>query len=473
VVVEALIVSALPAVPFTSLAASVLWSGQRRLDGENYLTGGYGLRLQLERHFTCQPLSALAHVWQPQRLAGVTVASERGIPFYAATQVFDLRPVARKFLARVRTPHLASRYVERGWLLVTCSGSVGDAIIAYRPHEGAVISHDLLRVVPEAPEMQGYLYGFLKSRIGMQMMRSSRYGSIVNHLEPEHLHDVPVPTVPDFFVAECAAATSRVFELRERAYDLTIEAETIFEESVGHVPSAAGELGFECRASDMWGGRRRLDASFHNPRGAEIDAIIRRHKVVSLGEATERVFGVPRFKHIYADHGVPYLDSEDLFKVNPEIVKFIPSVSERARQTYFVRSGWVLMACSGQIYGLNGTSVLAGPWHENKVISNHVNRIVPRESIRSGYLQMALGHPLLGRPLVLRLAFGSEVPEIAAGDLLTVPVVRLEDKAEMAIADRVEEAGQLRLSADTIEDELAASVDALFQERIASEAVAV
>ena len=110
--------------------------------------------------------------------------------------------------------------------------------------------------------------------------------------------------------------------------------------------------------------------------------------------------------------GIPYLDSEDLYKLNPELTKYIPPLAKKNVNAYLVERGWILMACSGQIYGLNGTVVLANEWHEAQIVSNHVVRIVPGESIRPGYLTMALGHPTLGRPLVTCNAFGSEYPRL-------------------------------------------------------------
>jgi len=112
------------------------------------------------------------------------------------------------------------------------------------------------------------------------------------------------------------------------------------------------------------------------------------------------------------------------------------------------------MACSGQLYGTNGSVVLANEWHERKIVSNHVVRIIPKvtgKHARPGYLQMALGHPVYGRPLLLRLAFGTEVPEIAPDDLADFPVVRL-GKDEDVIADAVERASDLRWRANEEED---------------------
>ncbi len=121
---------------------------------------------------------------------------------------------------------------------------------------------------------------------------------------------------------------------------------------------------------------------------------------------------------------------------------------------------WLLMACSGQIYGLNGSVVLANEWHENRIISNHVIRIIPvRDGPRPGYLRMVLGHPKLGWPLVIRCAFGTSVPEIAPEDVQDLPVIRLNPSMEDEIAELVESADALRLQADQEEDAATATVE--------------
>jgi hypothetical protein len=130
--------------------------------------------------------------------------------------------------------------------------------------------------------------------------------------------------------------------------------------------------------------------------------------------------------------------------------------------SYYVKAGWLLMACSGQIYGLNGRVVLADAWHENKILSNHVVRIVPpgdADRAPPGYIQMALGHPVFGRPLVIRWAFGTEVPEIDPNDLRDFPVVRLANDVEKEIANQVERANALRRQADEVENSVVADVE--------------
>lgn len=452
------------AVEYVSLPLSVLSKRDRRLDAETYLTGGYGLRLQLSSALKVNELGALADIWQPSRLKGIQVPRQSGIPFLTATQIFDIRPTARKWLALSKTPDSDQRFVEPGWILVTCSGSVGDAAIARQCHARSIISHDLLRVQVRNPLDRGYVYSYLRSRFGRTILRSSKYGAIVKHLEPEHLLDVPVPGISIDLRDELERHISQAALNREASDSLVAEAEQIYEQHLPTVPDGDYATRFTVRASEMFSNGRRIDGYYYNMRARNVLDAIARTATVELSDVTERIFGVHRFKHVYQNKGIPYLDSEDLFKVNPEITKFIPGATKADASEYFVDSGWLLMACSGQLYGYNGSVVLADSSHELKIISNHVLRIVPRD-IRSGYLAMMLGHPKYGRPLVQRLAFGSEVPEISPESLYDVPVPRLGE-VEDKIADRVEEASRLRVLASQDEYIAVSSLEADIEQRL-------
>jgi type I restriction enzyme, S subunit len=464
-------------VVWVSLPASALWAGDRRLEGDTYLTGGYIVKRQIETsgiEFT--PMKEWADIWMPGRLKGITVDRAHGKPFFSASQVFDVRPTVRKWLAPSRTDDLARRYVEPGWILVTCSGRVGDSIMSYAPHKGAIITHDLLRVQAKRESERGYLYAFLRSRFGQAMLRSSQYGSNIKHLEPEHLEILPVPQGTSTLNASLNKAIEKVFQLRDEAHTLTLAAEAKFAEELGGVPSDSyDERGFVASSKEFFRKGRRLDGFHFNPAAEAVLAHVTKanRKVDRLEALTERVFGVGRFKHIYTKSGTPYLDSEDIFTINPEITKFIPQIKKKDAATYFAKRGWLLMASSGQLYGLNGSVVLAEKWHEEKIISNHVIRIVPNDKVRRGYLQMAMGHPTLGRPLVTRLAFGMEVPEIPIPDLLDFPVARLGTKVENAIADRVEKASQYRMEADELENDAVKQVEKFLGSRIGIDAGAL
>lgn len=209
----------LPEVQCLIVAAQVVGCGERRLEGEFYLTGGYAVRLQFEgSSHPRSTMADLADVWMPHRLKGIQVVSEWGIPFLTATQPFDIRPTARKWLAKGRVPGIDSFYVSKGWILVTRSGNVGDAVLAYSPHFKKIISDDLLRVIPREQTLAGYLYCFLRTKYARAMMRSTRYGSIIKHLEPEHLQALPCLEPPPHLSKNLNRLMGRVTRFRDRAF---------------------------------------------------------------------------------------------------------------------------------------------------------------------------------------------------------------------------------------------------------------
>ena len=208
---------------------------------------------------------------------------------------------------------------------------------------------------------------------------------------------------------------------------------------------------------------RRLEANYHNPlaRAAEEAVQSSARKIDILDDLVERVYVPGRFKHVYGDEGVPYLDSAQILEVAPDIDKRVLSLKGEKQKGYLVDAGTLLMPCSGQLHGIIGSVVLATSWHENKVLTNHILRIVPKSKpeIRNGYLQTVLSHPLLGRPRVLKGAFGSSVPELSPGDVQVLSVPRFPAVFESKIADLMEEASRLRTQADEAEEQIAAEAE--------------
>jgi hypothetical protein len=446
------------------IKTSIFWGGDRRLEAENYLSSGYGIRLAMDARTTSKvKLRELAEVWQPSRLKGILVSKTYGTPFLAATQVFDLRPTPRKFLSLDRTDSVAERMVERGQIMVTCSGSVGRATLAHAPHENTLISHDLLRVTPREPRAWGWVYGYLRSPQGRAMMSAAQYGHIIKHLEISHLNSLPIPALRDDLMDDFNAKATQILELRIEAFEKAAQAEERYAKCFPSLVHAEQSLGFERRASEMFSRRRRLEASCFIPTTDEIEAAFRADamRVDTLAGVTGRVFVPGRFKHVYGDGGMPYLDSADILEVNPDITKFVLSLSHDEQKEYHVEPGWLLLPCSGQVYGNIGHSVLATEWHTAKVHTNHLMRIAPSENIDAGYLQCVLGHPELGRPRVIKYAFGSSVPEIAPGDLMGIAIPRLAAKTEERIAELMRDSAIARDTADAMEQEIGANAEGL------------
>ena len=364
--------------------------------------------------------------------------------------------------------------MKSGQILVTCSGAVGRSTVACEFHEGNFISHDILRVDPIESNRRGWIYGYLNAAKTHQIEVGSHYGHIIKHLEPPHLDAMPIPDIDDASAEALNSVFDRLVSYRDQAYELTKEAEMLFESSLGPLSiDDWGETGFVTRAaSALVSGRRRFEAAAHNPGVASIRKHLRKNGqgMIVLEKAGFEVWLPTRFKRIPSEKGVLLLGTSSLGAVNPQPAKRIKDGDFGDPFRGRVEAGWILVPRSGQVYGILGTPTIAlsswGEW----VVSDDALRIRPTASdhLPMGYLVMALGHPTLGRPVVKSLAYGSSVPHIEPTDLGSLEIVRLGEDVETEIATLVDAASEARESADLLEKQLGHNADEIIDRFISS-----
>jgi len=301
------------------------------------------------------------------------------------------------------------------------------------------------------------------------MMKAAQYGHVVKHLETHHLEAVPIIEIDSDARFEFEQVVQSILVKRDRAYELTLQAEGKYSEVFGEIEALdIGEGGFVRRASHVFGtARRRLDAWHYNPSvPVTMEHLAKAAK--SWSSVQELGFDVwlpTRFRRIPADDGIELLDSSDLFEINPDINKRIADRDFGDSWKGRVQQGWILLSRSGQIYGLNGSAMIAGQCHEEKIVSDHIIRIAPRKpTCRIGYLLVALTHPKLGRPRVKALPYGSSIPEIEVDDVQRFVIPRIDAGVEGEIADLAEEAARLRDEADELETEIGRRAEAILRD---------
>ncbi|RHN32844.1 hypothetical protein DWZ15_10380 [Collinsella sp. AF29-7AC] len=137
-----------------------------------------------------------------------------------------------------------------------------------------------------------------------------------------------------------------------------------------------------------------------------------------LAELVEDVEELPRFKRFYGDSNVPFVGVSEIFDVNTQPTKFVYAKLINNWERYILKPGTLVMACSGQKYGILGRALLLTENHEGMFGSNHLLRIYPDVTkIRTGYLLAFLNSPTVGRPSVVRCAYGTSVPQLSPVDI--------------------------------------------------------
>ncbi|MGO7666548.1 hypothetical protein ACC697_29360 [Rhizobium ruizarguesonis] len=448
-------------VKSSSLRASLLFGGGRRMEAETFLKSGFAIRNSIEAKANgWVRFGDLALVSAPPRIKQILVSPENGVPYLNTSQVFDPMPSPRKWLAVEKTTAAQARFVDQGTILVMASATVGRAIVATRQHEKSIISHHFLRVEPREKTNWGWLYAFIRSPQCQAMIGSSQYASVIRHIESSHLNALPIPIISEDLAMHFNAEVKRIIELRNEATALTMAAEDLFEKSISlsavrsSVPFGSVSIG------SFRGGRRRLEAAYHAPEVQEI--ISRFHHWEPLSALVDRVWWPNRFKRIVAEEGTPYLGPDELFTTNVYATTKVQVVGKTNSADFEIKENWIVMARSGQTYGLNGSAKLVTKYHLDWLLSDDLIRIATRpNTARPGYVLTALTHPTLGRPLVIREAYGTSIPHLDPSDVSNIRIIRLGAEREAEIGELAENAALRLAEAEAAERDLAAQAEAV------------
>jgi hypothetical protein len=133
-------------------------------------------------------------VFIPPRFKRIYVDADHGIPFLQGSHVVHFQPADIKYLSRTAHKALDRWIIRAGWVLVTCSGTVGRVTIALPDWDGWAASQHILRIIPNENECpSGYLYSFLASPLGQVQLTAQIYGAVVDELTEQQAKSVLVP----------------------------------------------------------------------------------------------------------------------------------------------------------------------------------------------------------------------------------------------------------------------------------------
>ena len=197
-----------------------------------------------------------------------------------------------------------------------------------------------------------------------------------------------------------------------------------------------------------------MDADSYAGPISKVDELVEATNWEHLEDVVLDVEELPRFKRFYGDSDVPFVGTSEVFDVNAQPTKYVYAKLVKNWERYILHAGTMVMACSGQKYGLLGRVQQLTDNHEGMFGSNHLLRIYPNATkLPPGYLLAFLNDPVIGRPSVVRCAYGTSVPQFSPMDIKKIRVPRLSDADERAVADLMDESVRLSAEADRLENE--------------------
>ncbi len=136
--------------------------------------------------------NGLATGYYPTRFARI-YQHDLTYPFITPKQIEDLKPEPKGYLSNLCDTDVEKLMPSCGELLVTRSGSVGRCVYVNKTLEEYAVSDDVIRLVLLHDKYSGYVYAFLRTKVGQALMTTNQYGAVIKHIEPKHLENVPIP----------------------------------------------------------------------------------------------------------------------------------------------------------------------------------------------------------------------------------------------------------------------------------------
>ena len=446
-----------------AVRAAWLEEGGRRLDCNPYMSGALEARDALRRLSKTEILSDVTErIFHAGREGRTWVDDPRyGIPFMGSSDILSADLSTLPLISKKQVERNPLFKLGEAWTLITRSGTIGRMAYVRPDMAGMACSEHVLRVVPKPDRIPpGYLYAFLSSRYGVPLVVSGTYGAIIQHIEPEHIADLPVPRFESNFeqkVAQAveAAAVERVAASQHRRAAIELlEAKIDWSDQprpIAIAPMASSLLG-------------RMDAFHYSPRVEAGRSALSSHRSVRLGDQVERVFEPNRGSRLKVTDpafGVPFLSSSSVFELNPSAEYLVSRSLTPHLEGLLLSDCDVLLPRSGQLGGIIGRAVLPLPINVGQAGSEHLVRVRCHSPSDAAYLWAVLASEP-GYWALIGTAFGSSIPSLDSSLISELMVPWLSEADRQKIATLASKA----VAAQNKGNELEAAAVELLEEKI-------
>lgn len=231
-------------------------------------------------------------------------------------------------------------------MLLTRSGTIGVVSYVSKTLENQSLSDDVIRI--KASEYSGYIYAYLKSKVGNLLISTNNYGAVIQHIEPEHLNHIPIPNPSDTLKHEIHNLIEESFKLRDESNGLMDAAQVLLktalqlpsiealQERAEQFDKTASVLNYSVSSSEVID---RLDGSYYVPIVKAIEQHIAKtaRVVIKVGnnQISQSVALPGRFKRVYVEegHGVVFFGGKQLHELDPSNKKYLSIGQHKERIT--------------------------------------------------------------------------------------------------------------------------------------------
>lgn len=391
-------------------------------------------------------------------------------PIFQPSQINEIYPKPDLYISKLTTTDIESLRVKRNQILLTCSGTIGNCTIVGKTLDNCIFSHDLIRITTKNETDTGYLYAFLRTNTGRTLINTNNYGAVIDHIEPEHLENIPIPDPSPIIKHKIHELIMDSFRLRDESNFLIDKAEGLLISELKLLPIdeikpkyfnwKAALKNFSVKLSKV---DNRIDASYHvpivNAIVSHLDKYAEEITTLSDNRISKEITLPGRFKRVYVEEGqgVVFFGGKQLFELNPSNKKYLSLIhhTKRIKEELTLKENMIMITCSGTI---GKVTIVPRHW-ENWTANQHILRVVPADDAIAGYIYAWLSSKY-GYELIKRFTYGSVVDEIDDNHASRIQIPLLKNKnIQTNINNLVLEANKKRYEAFLLEQKAIKTVN--------------
>ncbi|MFA6400456.1 MAG: restriction endonuclease subunit S [Salinivirgaceae bacterium] len=353
---------------------------------------------------------------------------QRGIPYITGSDMIKSEINSGKFISSKQAIGLENLKLDKGWILVSCSGTLGKTVLTNELFISRIATHDLIRIIPNNKDVnEGFLYAFLSSKYGFSLLTQSSYGGVVKHIEPHHIANIPVPILP-------IENQQLIQELITKSTNLRVEANKMFAEILNQINSkynlSPRKQYYTVNIKSILQGDKytkesRIEADFYQPQAENLRDEIKKQEWAFLGDLTNEIRCSDLRERRFVEIGIPLITGQHLNLNKLSELKMLSKKFTRNIEKNTTKQGDILISVLGTIgkieYSYN--NIYQGVFASQQITKVSVNQ----ELIHPGYIYAFLKSKF-GQIQLQKYKTGSVIEWIIDNNIASIVVPIPSDK---------------------------------------------
>jgi restriction endonuclease S subunit len=435
-----------------------------RLDAEYYQPEYLRVseKIKLLPHKTLEDISESIMSFGAYALTNFIEWQEEGIPFIVAENIKEgfISYEGVRYITNKTDEILKKSRVQEGQVLLSMSGSVGNAAIAYKIPPKLNSNQDIVKIRPKENFSAYCLATFLNSKYGRMQVLRLPVGSIQQHIFLWQTKSLLVPVFPTHFIDNIEKIYKEGLNQLEISKSLYSKAGDLLLEELGLKDFKPNEeLSFIINLSEVKSARR-TDAEYFQPKYKRIIEKLKKENVKLLGDLVSMKKGFEPGSEEYQDEGKLFIRVSNISKnglIDKDQKYLSNELYQKLKKDFVPRPGEILLtkdATPGIAYVLKES--IEG------VIAGGIVRLMLKEDIAAEYLALFI-NSIIGQMQNERDAGGSVIAHWKPDQIKKLQVPVLPKSTQHKIADLVYQSHEARKKAKELLEKAKREVEELVE----------